>query len=250
MGGINMSESVEPTHEPEVRKADVVPQVQASLAQVQAPDDDAKQAQRLRRERLFEVAGAIALAVVAVATAWSGYQATRWTDAQSARYAQASAQRVAATRDATLAGQLRIYDEVLVNNWLNAHASGNFALETVFRRRFRPEFEPVFDAWLALDPLNNPDAPPGPLFMPQYSGSLPSAADQLEAEASAQFDEGQAAAEQSAAYVLNTVFLAMVLFLTSMAERFEWHPLRATILGFAVVMLLFAVYHLATYPIV
>jgi len=101
-----------------------------------------------------------------------------------------------------------------------------------------------------LDPLNNPDAPPGPLFMPQYPSSLPSSADQLEANASQLFSEGQAAAEQSAAYVLNTVFLAMVLFLTSIAERFEWHPIRAVILGVAIVMLLFAVYHLATYPII
>jgi hypothetical protein len=152
------------------------------------------------------------LAVVAVATAWSGYQATRWTDAQSAKYAQASAQRVEATRDATLAGQFRIYDEILVNNWLNAHASGDTALEDVFRHRMRPEFQSVFEAWLALDPFNNPDAPPGPLFMPQYRSSLPSTSDQLEADANQQFSEGQAAAEQSAEYVLNTVFLATVLF--------------------------------------
>jgi hypothetical protein len=212
--------------------------------------DERSRAQRLRRERAFEVAAAIALAIVAVATAWSGYQATRWTDEQSARYARASAQRVAATRDATLAGQLRIYDQVLVNNWLNAHASGDTTLENVFQRRFRPEFQPVFDAWLALDPFNNADAPPGPLFMPQYPDSLPSSADQLEAQADQEFNEGQAAAEQSAAYVLNTVFLATVLFLTAMAERFEWHPLRAVILGLAITMLLFATYHLVSYPII
>jgi hypothetical protein len=214
------------------------------------PQDERSRAQRLRRERAFEVAGAVALAIVAVAIAWSGYQATCWTDTQSARYAQASAQRVEATRDATLAGQLRIYDEVLVNNWLNAHASGKTALEDVFRRRFRPEFQPVFDDWLALDPFNNPGAPPGPLFMPQYPDGLPSSSDQLEAQANQEFSEGQVTAEQSAAYVLNTVFLAMVLFLTSMAEPFEWHPLRAAILGLAIAMLLFAVFHLATYPIV
>jgi hypothetical protein len=86
--------------------------------------------------------------------------------------------------------------------------------------------------------------------MPQYPSSLPSATDQLEADASQLFSEGEAAAEQSAAYVLNTVFLAMVLFLTSMAERFEWHPLRAAILGLAILMLLFAVYHLAMSPII
>jgi hypothetical protein len=234
----------------EIGSDGLAPEAPNGQSHAELPQADASRANRLRRERLFEVAGAVALAVVAVATAWSGYQATRWTDAQSARYAQASAQRVEATRDATLAGQLRIYDEVLVNNWLNAHASGNAVLENVFRRRFRPEFLPIFDAWLALDPFTNTDAPPGPLFMPQYPSSLPSASDQLEAEASQQFREGQAAAEQSAAYVLNTVFLAMVLFLTSMAERFEWHPLRAAILGLAIAMLLFAVYHLATSPII
>jgi hypothetical protein len=36
------------------------------------------------------------------------------------------------------------------------------------------------------------------------------------------------------------VFLATVLFLTAIAERFEWHPPRAAILGIAIVMLLFA----------
>jgi hypothetical protein len=245
-----MTQSARVTPESEISNNGVAPAPPSAQPAAEVAQEEAARARRLRRERIFEVAGAVALAVVAVATAWSGYQATRWTDTQSARYAQASAQRVEATRDATLAGQLRIYDEALVNNWLNAHVSGNTALENVFRRRFRPEFQPVFDAWLALDPFNNPDAPPGPLFMPQYPSSLPSAGDQLEAEASQQFSEGQAAAEQSAAYVLNTVFLAMVLFLTSIAERFEWHPLRAAILGLAMVMLLYAMYHLAVSPII
>jgi hypothetical protein len=247
---MNLSEGVEASLESEAANSVAVPQAQGGPGDALEPQDEAARAQRLRRERIFEVASAIALAVVAVATAWSGYQATRWTDAQSARYAQASAQRVQATRDATLAGQYRLYDLVLVNNWLNAHASGDTALQDQFRRRMRPEFLPVFDAWLALDPFNNPDAPPGPLFMPQYPDSLPGAADQLEADAGQQFSEGQAAAETAGAYVLNTVFLALVLFLTSIAERFKWHPLRAAILGVAMVMLLFALYHMATYPII
>jgi hypothetical protein len=247
---MNLGEDFEASLESEARNSVAEPQVQEGPGQASEPQSEAARAQRLRRERLFEVASAIALAVVAVATAWSGYQATRWTDAQSARYAQASALRVQATRDATLAGQFRLYDLVLVNNWLNADASGDTALQDQFRRRMRPEFLPVFDAWLALDPFNNPDAPPGPLFMPQYPSSLPVTADQLEADAAQQFSEGQAAAETAGAYVLNTVFLAMVLFLTSIAERFKWHPLRAAILGIAIVMLLFAIYHLVTYPII
>ena len=47
-----------------------------------------------RQERLgrwFQVVTAIMLGVVALATAWSGYQATRWAGEQSTLYAEASA---------------------------------------------------------------------------------------------------------------------------------------------------------------
>jgi hypothetical protein len=203
-----------------------------------------------RTERWFEVITAILLGVVAVATAWSGYQATRWAGEQSTLYAQASALRVESTRDSTLAGQLRIYDVILVNNWINAYTQGNTKLANVYERRFRPEFRPTFEAWLALDPFNNSNAPPGPLFMPQYKVGLSETADQLEARAAKTFVEGQAAKEQGDAYVLNTVFLAVVLFLTAIAENFKWNAIRAVILVVALGMLLFGIYHLVIYPII
>ena len=202
-----------------------------------------------RIERWFEVVTAGLLAVVAIATAWSVYQATRWAGVQSTDYAQAAALRVDSTRNATLSGQLRIYDLILVNNWVNAHFSGDTQAETVFRNRMRPEFQPVFQAWLALDPFNNPAAPPGPLFMPEYTSSLPDTSQQLDAEAARIFSQGETAREQGDAYVLNTVFLAMVLFLTTIADRFQWNAARAATLAIGLVMLLVGVYHLATYPI-
>jgi hypothetical protein len=101
---------------------------------------------------------------------------------------------------------------------------------------------------LATDPFNNPNAPAGPLLMPQYKVSLAEKADQLEAEAAQTFNLGQAANQQSDDYVLNTVFLATVLFLTAIAERFEWNAVRAVVLVFALGMLLFGIYHLVVYP--
>jgi hypothetical protein len=64
------------------------------------------------------------------------------------------------------------------------------------------------------------------------------------------FDEGQAAKEQGDAYVLNTVLLAVVLFLTAIAENFKWNRIRVVILVVALVMLLFGIYHLVIYPII
>ena len=202
-----------------------------------------------RTERWFKVITAIMLSIVAVATAWSGYQAARWDGFQSTEYAQASALRVVSTRDSTMAGQVRLYDITAVNNWINAYMQGNTTLATLYEKRFRPEFKPTFEAWLALDPFNNPNAPPGPLFMPQYKLSLEEQANQLDAQAEKTFDQGQAAKEQGDAYVLNAVFLATVLFLTAIAERFTWNAVRAMVLALALGMLLFGIYHLFTYPI-
>jgi len=189
------------------------------------------------------------LAVVAVTTAWSVYEATRWAGVQSADYAQAAALRVDSTRNATLTGQLRLYDLVLVNNWINAHFSGNADLEQVFEAPLRPEFRPTFQAWLALDPFNNPTAPPGPLFMPDYASTLGQTTERLDAEAERLFEAGEKAREQGDEYVLNTVFLAMVLFLATIADRFKWNAARAALLALGLVMLLFGMYHIATYPI-
>ena len=219
-----------------------------------APMSNGEQKQPLtnkqRTDRWFQVVTAIMLGVVAVATAWSGYQATRWAGEQSTLYAQASALRVESTRDATLAGQYKLFDSIIVNNWINAYVQGNTKLAKIFQRRFRPELQVAFAAWMATNPFNNPNAPPGPLFMPQYKVSQDTLANQLDAQAAATFDKGQVAKEQGDAYVLNTVFLATVLFLTAIAENFTWNRIRAVILAIGMVMLLFGIYHLIIYPVI
>lgn len=206
--------------------------------------------QPIKRElidRWVEVTMAILLGAVAVATAWSGYQAARWSGVQSAKYSEASALRVTSTRDSTLGGQEMLYDVNLFDQWLNAHEQGDANLERLYVKRFRPEFVPAFEAWLATNPFDNPNAPPGPLFMPQYKVTLSEQAAQLEAQAATTYAEGQAANQQSDDYVLNTVFLATVLFLVSIAERFKWVPVQVAVLLMAFTLLLFGLYHLVIY---
>ena len=320
-----------------------------------APSEDKPITRRERSERWFEVATGIVLAVVAVATAWSGYQAARWGGVQSERYTQASAKRVESTRASTLAGQHTLYDLNLFNQWLNAHAAettqlaksyeqrfrpefrpafeawlatdpfnnpsapagplympeykiteeeaakkleaeaarlsaqgkqveanalliqatqsytiagqhrlfdltlfnqwlnahltDTTQLTRVYEGRFRPEFKPAFDAWLATDPFNNPDAPPGPLYMPQYVNGEDEAAKELTAEAERLFADGDAANQVSDDYVLNGVFLAVCLFFLAIGERFKWMPVRVAVLIMATGMLIYGLYRIAIYPI-
>jgi hypothetical protein len=198
---------------------------------------------------VLEVVETLLLGLVAVATAWGGYQAARWSGLQATKYNEASGIRVEATRAATRGGQLSLYDSMLFNWWLDAQATGQTELANKYERRFRPEFLPAFQAWLAEDPFHNTSAPPGPLFMPQYQVSETNRSVQLDAQASQAFADGVAATEQSDDYVLNAVFLASTLFFVAIGQRFEWITVRLAVVIIALGMLAFGVYHLVIYPV-
>jgi hypothetical protein len=201
-----------------------------------------------RREELLEIAQAVLLALVAIATAWSGYQAARW-DSQSAHlYGQSSRLRTMAAQHETLAGQLYLYDTTTFDFWLDATARGDTQLASIYEARFRPEYRIAFDAWILLDPLHNPAAPPGPSFMPDYHVSEADRAAALDSQASSAFDAAGDARDSGDEYVRLTVFLAAVLFLIAVSQRFRIFSVRVGVMGVAVVLLGYSLYALATQP--
>jgi hypothetical protein len=202
-----------------------------------------------RRERILELGAVLLLSITTVATAWSGYQAARWSGEQSQHYAQASANRIKAQREATTAGQLRIDDLVIFNNWLNAHDAGDRKLAASYRRRFRPEFVPAYRAWLAQRPFTNPRAIAGPLYMPQYRPASLARAKAFDAKADGLYREGTEAKTNDDKYILSTVFFAAVLFSAGISLRLDWRPLRIAVLGLAAAMLLSGAVFVLTLPI-
>jgi hypothetical protein len=202
-----------------------------------------------RWEHGAEIVITIILALATVATAWSGYQAARWGGVQSTKYSEAGALRVESPRASNTPGQLTQIDIGLFTNWVNAFATDNLKLADFYEQRFRPEFKPAFEAWIATEPRNNPGAPPSPFSMPEYQVSLAEEAIQLEAEAARTFDEGKVANQTSDDYILNTVILASVLFLSGIASRFQWLPVRIAIIIFGLIMLAIGLFNVATYPI-
>src|SRR5881628_3613188 len=105
------------------------------------------------RFEAIEIIEALILALVAVATAWSGYQAAQWAGKRAQQYSEASRLRVTAEGLATLAGQERIYDSDTFNSWLTAKLDGKEETAGFFERRFRDEYRPAFTAWLSTDPF-------------------------------------------------------------------------------------------------
>jgi hypothetical protein len=188
---------------------------------------------RERWHGLVETAEVVLLAIVAVATAWSGFQAARWEGHQSLLYGEASRDRFQADAAATQGGQLLLGDLTLFSGWLQAHAKGDAQLQAIYERRFSPEYRTAFTAWLETDPFGdrapayiNPNSPPGPSYMPEYRNPPNEEAARLNAQASATFDQGTQAREIADKYVRDTVLFATVLFVVALAQRFATRAVR------------------------
>jgi hypothetical protein len=198
---------------------------------------------------LAEILEAILLALVTLATAWSGYQAARWDGRNALYYGEASRQRVVASQDATLGSQQRLFDVTTFNSWLQAELARNFKLAALFERRFTPGYKVAFNAWLQLDPFLNPKAPPGPSFMPQYHNALLERSDALDAQAAVTFQKGTDARETADSYVRITLILASVLFLLALAQRFKVRNVRRALVGLAAILLLVSLFALSSLPL-
>ena len=202
-----------------------------------------------RWEPLAEMIVTFALALATVATAWSGYQAARWGGEQSSSYSQAGAMRTESVRASNQAGQLVQIDVGLFTNWINAFAAEDTRLTNFYEQRFREEFKPAFEAWLATEPVINPDAPSSPFDMPEYKVSFAEESALLENQAAEKFAQGEEANEVSDNYILNTVFLASVLFLGGIASRFKAMSARWVIITVSLAILIFGLFNILTYPI-
>ena len=197
---------------------------------------------------IIEILEAILLAIVAITTAWSGYQAALWTGEQSKLYGTSSRLRVQAEGVTAAANQERLYNALTVNEWLKAQAGGQAKLAEIFERRFLPEFRPAFEAWKRTDPVANPNAPAGPQLMTEYHSARTDQAQELNKQASDAFAEGDEARHHSDDYVRATVMLATVLLLTSISQRFHTRLVRIGLAILAAILLCLPLYRMMILP--
>jgi Domain of unknown function (DUF4337) len=196
-----------------------------------------------------ELVAAVLLALATVATAWSGYQASRWNGEQAKTFSRANAARIESTRAAALANAQTQIDVATFTQWVDAYAQEQTELADFYFARFRPEFKPAIDAWIATRPLRNPDAPLTPFAMPEYQLAAREDARELEAEAESLSATARANVQRATNYVLAVVLFATALFFAGMSARFRTNRLRLALVSFGVAILLGTVAWIATFPV-
>lgn len=185
-----------------------------------------------RHDRMLSIAEAVLLSIVTITAAWSGYSAAKWSTESSLKLAKATATRAKANRAFQGSLTIRSQDAANFNAWFSAYLAHSKTDERVAERRFRPEYDVAFRAWLGTKPFTNPNAPRGPQYMPQYKPPGAVLSQRLDAEADERYAEGQHAGETSDKYIRVTVILASVLFLVGISTHF---PYRAARFGLIVV---------------
>ena len=105
------------------------------------------------------------------------------------------------------------------------------------------------DAWLATDPRNNPDAPPHPFVLPEYTVMEDSLAAAAEADSSERWTLAREYDQRADRYVLLTVVFASVLFFAGISEKFEEDHVRIGILIMGTLLFTGAFGMMLSYPV-
>jgi hypothetical protein len=100
----------------------------------------------------------VLLGLIAVLTAWSGFQSAKWGGIATDFSLLSNSSRSEASEASLTANQLQILDIQIFTEWVNAFLQGDTVRATFYQRRMRDEAKPAFNAWLATDPANNKDA--------------------------------------------------------------------------------------------
>jgi hypothetical protein len=202
-----------------------------------------------RFDRRLELAATFLLAMAAVATAWAAYQSTWWHGEQAESQSASIAARVESTRTANVANRQTQIDVALFTQWVDAYARDQTELADFYRKRFHPEFQPAFKAWVATRPRTNPDAPLSPFAMPQYKLAATARAERLEAQAGEASQRVGRFIQRADNYSLGVVLFAASLFFAGISTRLHSPTPRMAVLGLGYALFLGSAIWIATFPV-
>jgi len=194
----------------------------------------------------------LALLLMALATlgsSWSGYQAALWDGIQTFLLMDAASQSRDADEKALTANGQRAVDGALFVEYARDLYEGRGLLAEFFLARMRPELQQAIQAWMATQPLKNPNAPATPFVMPQYRLRVDDEARESAAKSDATYEQARKANLTSDTYMLLGVLFTASLFLAGLIAGFSEKTMRRMVLILSFAALLMAAVVMVGLPI-
>ena len=194
-----------------------------------------------------DTTAALLLAVAALATAWSSYQASIWGGIELAEYTYSAVQRDKGAAARNEVDRRRMLDLMLFTQWLKAFSERRDTLASFYERHFRPEFRPEFESWRRDATSGDLTATPfdGAEYRQRTAGDIA----RFDTAASRALNAAQHANRVSDNYVFVTVILASVLFFAGAVRPLVDLQLRTTMVVIAALLLIWALIRLIATPV-
>jgi len=208
---------------------------------------DAIAQERFNRTDWIELAATILLSLATIAAAWSAYQSTRWGGVQANNYNASGAKRTEATQQNSIFAADAQIDVMAWITYLEHRQAGDERGAEFLRDRFREEFKPAFDAWIAQAAPGK--YPPGtPFDMPEYKPAAKRLANQLNAEAEELAATARVANQRGDNFVLVAVVMASVLFFAGVGTKVKARGIRVFMLGAGFTLFIAGVWFMLSMP--
>lgn len=187
----------------------------------------------------IDLIATILMSIAIVSSAYCAYEATRWSGVQAISFAQASTARIESSKASNTGWQQVSYDASSLLTLAEAYVLGETDVVDELGERFiRDDFLPFVEEWIALDPLNNPEAAATPFELADYKNEELLRSEALDVEAEGYVQEAREANQNGDNYIMTTVFFALVLFFAGISIKLDFRLLQWVVLVLASVGLI------------
>lgn len=208
-----------------------------------------REAVREPKRPWFEPVSAILMGVASLCTAWCSYQSSSWSGESSAFDTSADKLERSAVAMHLESGQVERTQLGLLTEAVNAKLAGDEKRERFYTTRFADELKPAYEKWIALNPFENPKAPPHPFVPGFYTPRFDQEIRDAKAESDRLEQQSRISGQHASAYLSNTVLLASVMLFAGTADKFDQRRVRTGALLFALSIFAFAVFRMLTLPV-
>jgi hypothetical protein len=192
-------------------------------------------------EHWIEIIAAALLALATMISAWCAFSSSEWHGDSTEYYNKSNTSMIKSAELLDRAQQQVLIDVVVFSNYYNAISVGDLQLaETYKNRAFSPELKVAFEAWMATNPLVNPDARATPFAMPEYKRPYRTKGLAEQRISKEQAAKGKDAMRMSNTYILLTVLFASVLFFAGISTKFKDFRIKLALLAFGIFIFIVA----------
>jgi len=192
-------------------------------------------------EHWIEIIAAALLALATMMSAWCAFSSSEWHGDSTEYYNKSNTSMIKSAELLDRAQQQVLIDVVVFSNYYNAVSGGDLQLAEGYKNRaFSPELKVAFEAWMATNPLVNPEARATPFAMPEYKRPYRTKGLAEQRISKEQAAKGKDAMRMSNTYILLTVLFASVLFFAGISTKFKDFRIKLALLAFGIFIFIVA----------